>query len=166
MKDKSIDEILKMNDAALQDDPARTISDPTLPLYQWSAMHDLDGLKEEYESGDSFSLMLALRKCANHDLPMPAWLSRSYIAAFDKVLGYRARSWDEVFGSPIPKGKHLSTLRTERTNGLGIYQRCRELIESRHSINPALFEKVGKEFGVSKTVAEDLYYRIKKHYPS
>lgn len=162
MKRLSFEQAMEANEVALRENPDRDLVDPTLLLYQWSAAHDLDRIKENFETGDQFAMMLALRKCANHDLPMPEWLSRAYIAAFDKVLNYHSGSWDEVFGKPLKKGQHLSTLRTKRTKTMPVYNRCVELVKNGHPKNRDLFRKVGEEFGVSRTIAENMYREVKK----
>lgn len=137
-------------------------NDPANTFWQWYGHHALVELSEKYVGGDGFSIMQALRICANHDLSMPAWLASAYIEAFDKVLNFRAKSWDEVFGPATPKGKHLAAMRKERTFGRSVALE----IHTRHtvhgeSIDTALFESVGLKFNIGKTLASEYYYKYR-----
>ncbi len=38
----------------------------------------------------------------------------SFLAAYRKVRQYKAKSWDDVFGNPHPKGAHLGARRQKR----------------------------------------------------
>jgi hypothetical protein len=143
---------------------ARGRSGPNLPLYQWSALRDLDRLKARFESGDGFSLLQAMRKCANHDLVMPPWVAENYIRRFDRVLNCEAASWDEVFGKPYP-GKHISGLRERRALRFAVYFRVREIKDQdpkRTAIDERLFERVGGEFSIGKTRCGELYYEAER----
>ena len=107
-KNWTLKEAMAANEAALVESPERSSADPTLPLFQWAALHELELLRVGYEQGKKFALMLAIRKCANHDLIMPSWVGAGYCAAIDTILNYRSKDWNEVFGSPIPKNAHLN----------------------------------------------------------
>jgi hypothetical protein len=75
-KDWSLEEAVIAHEAALQSDPSRSDWDPTLPLYQWSALHELDIYAGLYQK-DEYYLMTAIRVCANHDLPLPEWAAKA-----------------------------------------------------------------------------------------
>jgi len=138
---------------------------PTLPLFQWNALRQIDLLQVAYEKGDKMALFAALRKCANHDLVMPMWVSRAFISGYDNVLNCRVGSWDDAFGRPYPKGKHLGNMREDRVKRYAIYFRIREIIKTeRHTVDDGLFERVGSEFGVGKSRANKLYYEAQKMF--
>lgn len=137
--------------------------DPTLPLYQWQAIQALAVLGSQFSDGDQYALMLAIRKCAQCGLPMPEWVRSGYILAFDTVHTHRAKSWDEVFGEPFPKGKQLHAARRDLSLRWEILERVRELrssmpIDDRKAIDEEMFSLIGKELGASKTKVSDLYY--------
>ena len=142
--------------------------EPDLPLYQWSASQDLDTLKAQFEAGDSFALLQAIRKCANHDLRMPDWVAENYINRFDRVLNCKSGSWDEAFGKPYPKGKHIKEMKERRNLRFRVYVRVREIREASKKLIPideALFSRVGAEFGIKKTLCNELYYEVKRMLP-
>lgn len=161
-KDWTLKEAWAASETALMVSPERSFSDPTLPFFQWVSLHQLDQLQARYEQGEKFALMLAIRKCANHDLIMPPWVATGYIAAFDTILNYRSKDWNEVFGSPIPKGAHLNALRKQRKLEYAVHN---EIVRIRNSelnraIDAELFESVGKQFNIGKTLAEEYYYGV------
>lgn len=161
-KDWTLKEACAANEAAMAENPERSFADPTLPLYRWVALHELEQLRAQYEQGEKFALMLAIRKCANHDLIMPRWVGAGYIRAFDTILNYRSKDWNEVFGCPIPKGEHLAALRKKRCLEYGVFN---EIVEIRQrdpsrAIDTGLFESVGEKFNIGKTLAEEYYYGV------
>ena len=117
-KDWTLKEAWAANEAAMTENPERSFADPTLPFSRWVALHNLEQLRARYEQGEKFALMSAIRECANHDLIMPRWVGAGYIKSFDTILNYRSEDWNEVFGRPIPKGKHLAALRKKRCCGI------------------------------------------------
>lgn len=144
----------------------RDAADPTLPLYQWNALQQIAELENAFGRGDKMALFAAVRKCANHDLVMPDWVSRAFIRGYDAVLTCSAASWDEAFGRPYPKGMHLANVRESRTKRFAIWLRVSELRDiDRLAIDDAIFERVGKEFGVGKTRANKLYYEAERMLP-
>jgi hypothetical protein len=139
------------------------LADPTGPLHRWWARRKLAVLEQRYAAGDRFALMYAIRVCANHDLLMPLWVALAYIEGFDQVNHYRADSWDTAFGRPFPKGGHLARARQRHMHRPQVYVRVMEILKSEEgaTIDDGLFERVGKELGISKTLCSELYYQMK-----
>lgn len=158
-KDWTLEEALAANQSKLEANPTLSDSDPTLPLFQWAALHRLDDCQEMYE-GDKCGLMTAIRICANHDLPLPGWAAKAYIKAYDTVNNARAKSWSAVFGDPYPKGRHLSAIRKRRMFGFAVWNEIKTILQMRPdtAIDESLFETVGKKFNIGKTLASEYYY--------
>jgi len=154
-------------EAALAADPARSSGDPTLPVFQWATAQEVDALRAVIEGGDGFALLGAVRKCANHGIPMPEWLAKQFIRRYDRVLACRLGSWDDAFGRPYPKGKHLNALRKQREKRFAVYNavRAAKASDPKIAIDAILFEKVGDSLGIGKTLAETLYYQAKRMMP-
>lgn len=157
-------EALAEHQRVLENDASRSDSEPNLPLYQWAACHDLEHLQEAFAGGDKFALMRAIRICANHDLPMPEWTSKAYIKAYDAVVNAREKSWDAVFGQPYPKGSHLSAIRKQRTLQFAVHNRISDVrkTDPAIAIDVDLFDRVGQEFNIGKTLAAEYYYAVKQ----
>jgi hypothetical protein len=74
-----------------------------------------------------------------------------------------ANSWDDVFGKPHPKGKHLHRIVLENRK-FGVHQLVRRIHEQEGvPIGDALFERVGRETGRGgKTVIAELYGEVEQ----
>ncbi len=140
-------------------DPGKRL-DPDTPLFQWYALQELEQLRERYESGDKYALMLTIRLCANHGMVLPEWAAGAYIKAFDTVNGYRSKSWDEVLGNPLPKGANLNAKKKKRELQFAVLLDVQELSKD-NPIDESLFERVGAKFNIGKTLASEYYYSIK-----
>lgn len=139
------------------------ITDPSLPVWKVDAELALESERQRFEQGDRMALLAAVRICANDGLPLPAWASKAYISAFDAVLNCRAASWDEAFGRPFKKGKHLHALRKRRTMRPKVWLAVRHAHEhDGANIDESLFEKIGKALHLGKTQTSDLYYEAER----
>ena len=117
--------------------------------------------RERLESGDKSQLLYCLNHCVTNDLSIPEWLGKALADAFHAVHTYKVRSWDDVFGKPLAKGKRLETERRNMEIADPIWRYVRKLQEEGRPIGKELFAAVGKDFGVSGTVAEQIYYDLK-----
>jgi hypothetical protein len=164
-KDWSLDEAQEAHNKFLEDNPGYSDSDPTLPLYQWFALHELDTYEKLYDT-DPYYLMLAIRVCACNGLVMPSWVIKGYIKAYDTVNNYRARSWDAVFGNPFPKGKSLAAARKKRITQTDVWKEVTLILkcEPDTPIDDGLFERVGKKFNLGKTLTSEYFYEVKRYY--
>ncbi|SDA27050.1 hypothetical protein SAMN05216315_1325 [Nitrosospira sp. Nsp18] len=164
-KDWTGKEAWAANQSALEENPSRSWTDPTLPYSQWFALQELDTCQQNYEN-DPYFLMTAIRICANHQLPLPDWAAKSYIKAYDNVNQARAKSWNSVFGNPYPKGRHLSAIRKKLMYQVAIWNEITLIrqMEPDTPVDENLFETVGKKFGLGKTLASEYYYSEKKRF--
>jgi len=119
-----------------------------------------------FRAGDSYALMQAIRKCANHDLVMPAWVADGYIRAFDRVHNYRAKSWDSVFGKPLPKGAQLSALRKKREKAAHVWNEVHTAHQRGIPIDDLLFADVGKKLGIGVSLTKKYYSDWKRRLRS
>ena len=97
-KEWTFEQVMEANERAVENDPE--LPKRVQPLFVWSALHDLDRYEQRLRSGENFALLLAISKCAQHDIPLPDWTARAYLKKFRSVLNYRVGSWDEAFGRP------------------------------------------------------------------
>lgn len=123
----------------------------------------IEGCKEEYEKGNKFALMQVIYLCSCEKIPLPDWTAQGFTSAFNKVRIGEVKSWDDVFGNPHPKGKHLNAIKKRNSLIWPIYERVREIknLEPSVPIDEHLFERIGNEFHISKTSVSDYYYEAK-----
>jgi hypothetical protein len=122
----------------------------------------LEQCRERYEGGDKLYLLYCLNYCMMNNRPIPPWLATAFRQAYDKVDMYEVKSWDDVFGRPLKKGKRLATEHRNMKIVHPLFLMIRDRHEAGAAINKELFNEVGAEFGVSGTVASELYYKLLK----
>ena len=93
--------------------------------------------------------------------PIPEWAQKALINAVARVNSFQVKSWDEVFGRPLEKGKQLEAQRRKFELMEQIFQRVQERHEAGEFIVKGLFESVGQELGIGGTVASKIYYDAK-----
>jgi hypothetical protein len=84
--------------------------------------------RELYEAGDKSELLNCLRYCVEGSRPIPDWLRSAFLDATHLVDSYQVRSWDDVFGRPVKKGRGDRRLAYERhkyTITLGVWETVR-----------------------------------------
>lgn len=158
----TLEEAMEANRAALAENPDRGTGDPTLPFWQWYAVRENEELRSRFEQGDRVALLDAVHVCAIHRLVMPAWVAENYLDAYRAVITGKAKSWDEVFSRPYPKGVHINRLQKERKNRWRVYSEVSRLRASGESLDEALLEKVGRRLGLGKTQTSEIYYQAKR----
>lgn len=134
------------------------------PLYQRLAKKNLEELYDNFRAGDKPALLEAMYGCIMYAIPLPLWCKKAFLSACREVYDYKAKSWEDVFGRPHPKGTHLATKREEREKSLLVYEEIRQIKKENPSIpiDGDLFERVGKKFGTGgKTKTEEWYYKQK-----
>src|SRR6266849_4132476 len=117
----------------------------------------LEILKKRLEGGDKWALLYAIRQCLLLKRPLPEWLRLAFLSAYDSATGYEIKSWDDAFGRPHPKGSHLKKEKRNLELRQVIIQRV-EALRSEMSVDKGLFEKIGKELGISGTTVSEIYY--------
>ncbi|MBK7745248.1 MAG: site-specific integrase [Betaproteobacteria bacterium] len=50
-------------------------------IIEWT-LQELDLERQRFEAGDGMALLAAIRKCANHNLAMPAWVADAFIERY------------------------------------------------------------------------------------
>lgn len=155
----SMEDALAASDAALKANPDRHFGDPTLPFQQWYAHHRLEENREHFErTRDGYCILQSLAICCSYSVVPPGWLARAFSDAYGKVALAKVKSWDDAFGKPFPKGIQVKRLHLKKMHATNVYFRVQELHLAGEPIDVELFEKVGKEYGLGKTLASEYYY--------
>ena len=124
------------------------------PAKFWSVF-SLDN-QREYCGGEKRALIRTIVTCSRFNVKLPAWVREAIVEAYISL----PKSWDDVFGRPVEvaKGKSAAAERRRRRIGVAVIGRVRELNSHGEPIGPALFRKVGKEFGASGGTVSNIYY--------
>jgi hypothetical protein len=119
----------------------------------------LDILKERFNAGDKSALLYAIYHCLLMKRPLPEWLRLTFLHAYEAQARFEIRSWDEIFGPPVPKGTHLKTEKRNAELRLLIIERV-EALKTESPIDKGLFEKIGRELNppLKGTTVSEIYY--------
>jgi hypothetical protein len=115
----------------------------------------LEILSKKFEDGDKSALLYAIYYCLLMQRPLPDGLRLAFLDAYESAARFEIRSWDDVFGRPVPKGTHLKTEKRKAELRSLVLERVRELGEP---IDRGLFDKIGEELGIPGSTIDDLYY--------
>ena len=115
-------------------------------------------LKRQFEAGDKSVLLYAIYACLESRRPIPEWLRVAFLDAYEAAERFEIRSWNEVFGQPVPKGTHLKTERRNAQLRWTIIERVEALKAEERTVDKGLFEQVGEELGITATLVSDIYY--------
>ena len=118
----------------------------------------LDILHERFDNGDKSALLYAIYHCLLMKRPLPEWLRLAFLHTYEAHARFEIRSWDEVFGRPVPKGTHLETEKQKAELRPLIILRVQALKTEGRPIDKNLFEEIGTELGISGSTAGDIYY--------
>src|SRR5262249_25742418 len=64
-------------------------------------------LKRTFEAGDKAVLLDTMYWCLELRRLIPEWARIAFADAYEAAEQFKIRSWEEVFGRPVPKGTHL-----------------------------------------------------------
>ena len=66
----------------------------------------LEVAKRKFDEGNPAIILMAMHECLLLDRPIPEWLRKAFIEAYQSATAFEIRSWDEAFGKPH-KGAQL-----------------------------------------------------------
>jgi hypothetical protein len=121
-------------------------------------------LKRSFEAGDKSTLLWTIYACLDMRRPIPEWVRVAFLNAYEARGRFEIRSWDEVFGRPVPKSTHLKPNKREAELRLIIVEHV-EALAAKQKVNNELFKEVGKEWGINSTRVKEIYYSNRRHTP-
>ncbi|WBQ11442.1 hypothetical protein L2D01_06580 [Hyphomonadaceae bacterium ML37] len=119
-------------------------------------------LREQWQNGDGKALLYAVRDALAWNRPVPDWAREAFITSVDDVVQERVRSWDQAFGAPFEKGKHLKEGRTH--DEIACYLTGQRILseDKKMKTDKGLFEAIAEFLNVSPSYAERRYYDGKR----
>jgi hypothetical protein len=120
--------------------------------------------KRDFDAGDKSRLLFAIYACLDLGRPMPEWARVAFLRAYEAAESFEIRSWDEVFGRPVPKGTHFNSNKRDAVLPLIIVEHVEALRAAGRKVDKGdLFKEVGKKWGISATRASEIYYANRSH---
>lgn len=75
----------------------------------------LEGARKRYEQqGDKGVILRCIHRCLSWDVPPPEWLWTAFDDAYQKARSLEIDSWDDVFGTIVPKNKQRKVAEKQR----------------------------------------------------
>ena len=113
----------------------------------------LEQHRKRYEQGHKDELLACLVTCLLSGAPIPAWLRDEFVQAHRAVMTFE-KSWNDVFGRPLPKGMQRAKARRELEIAYEICTRVQE----RHNV-----KKLNKAGKLKKTpIDKELFAEVGK----
>ena len=119
--------------------------------------HILDMYKTIYEQGQRYSVIPALALCFSSNLEIPKWVKAGYLTALEQLYNGDHTTLDHALGMKRGRGKRGKSHKLSSDQEHKIYARVCELRQQGMAVDDSLFESVGKEFGIGKTLAKETY---------
>ena len=124
----------------------------------------LDILENEYKQGNVNSLFMAIIVCLRNDVIAPVWVGDSFLRSLMKWQSYQVKTLDEAFNIRFPKGKRLRDQHKKKVLSGAVFCQVKRLhVVEGNAIDDQLFDKIGEELGIGKTVAKNYYYEYVKN---
>jgi len=134
-----------------------------LLIEKWEAAQEIKFWHQKLCKGEKKAIIESLYLCVLNDFLVPSWLTLAFLRAYRDVNHYRAASWDEVFGPPHRKGIHLKAKKDEKDKSVRVWVRVKQIQKTKgEPIDEFLFESIGKEFGICRSLASKHYYSLEK----
>lgn len=137
------------------------------PIMLWEIVQNIKHCKKLHDEGDKRAHLHALHLSLFHNLPTPLWITKAFTKSYNDINHFNAKGWDDVFGQPYPKSTNINSRRKMRSLCLKVYDRVKEIISKnpKTAIDVKLFEEVGKEFAIGRTLATKYYYLVQQKLP-
>jgi hypothetical protein len=119
----------------------------------WRTFFD-DNEREYYRGGDKRALIWTIVTCSQFNVKLPAWARKAIVEAYLSP----PKSWDDVFGRPLPKGKSKKAQQRRQRIAMHVIPRVKKLHAQGEPIDIALFDKVAGEFRASGGTVRNIYY--------
>ncbi len=143
---------------------AKDVLNSTMSDSEWNKLHKivLDAYQVDFENGNSYTILKAIKYCGNEQIIMPEWLVDAFYKITNKFNNFEVKTLDEAFGFEWPKGMHLNKMKKKRNQQFKVYFKVCDYIKSGNPIDDNLFDKVGDEFHIGKSLVKDYYYDQQK----
>ena len=99
-------------------------------------------LRPAYEAGHPRALISAIELCAYQDKVMPDWIKGALGRAVGNLRRLEVRRWEDVFGTPLPRGTHADALLRRRELASTIFSLVQNYREIGMPIAEGLFDEI------------------------
>ena len=121
-------------------------------------------LEQRHDKGERGAVLDALDHCfsCRPIKEVPKWARAAFCEAYDEIFAARARSWDDVFGKPYPKGTNLSAVRRRKALEYKTWYCVRTLHAAGKPLDDVMWSAVAKKLGIGRRRVKKYYYLLEK----
>jgi hypothetical protein len=128
---------------------------------------EMVALEKQFHSGRKRAVLDALLVCvcAIPAKPVPRWVAQAFAKAVYEVTSAHVASWDDVFGEPLPKGRHLKARRRRLRLRDLVWRECMERRADGAGTSDKLFNEVAENLRITLREVRELFYEMKASRP-
>lgn len=129
---------------------------------------ELEGYRQRFEcsegDGRAQALLQAVCFCHDQQIVAPEWAVEAFARASNAWFRLQVGSLDEAFGAEtMTDGRRMQALRRRRARpAINLAIMHAKNSNPPVSINEELFQKIGNDVGLCKTIVQEIYYRKKR----
>lgn len=131
------------------------------PLMIYAGYSQIYELSKKYKAGDKLALIDAITLAAHYEILMPDWLTKSTTVDVRKVNQYELKTWNDIFGDTVPKGKSINTLRIDRKLLFSVGADVDAAVKNGLSINDDLFNDLAEKYNTNRDKITKAYKKYK-----
>lgn len=100
--------------------------------------------------------------CVMDGRDIPGWVRGEFFNIGNMAHHGHYKSWDDVFGPPLPKNTKHASLRGRSGRRMEVWCAVNRRHEAGEPIDQNTFDAVGEELGISGGLANKLYYELEE----
>jgi len=121
-----------------------------------------ENCEADYRRGEKGALMSMIVFCACENVPLPDWAAEVMLQAHQDWQSGELESWGDVFGKHYRGKSRKGARRDTPAHVIRVSQEVLRLHrQEEYPMDEALFEAVGKKFGIAATTVKKLFYGYK-----
>jgi hypothetical protein len=117
---------------------------------------DIARFRREIDAGNKGAILDAIAYCIEKRRPIHRHIAYNFLNSYFGVRWHRYRSWDDVFGRPVPKGAQLIALRRHRALRMAVAVAVEARVDAGEPIDKTMFDAIAEELRSDPLVARDL----------
>jgi hypothetical protein len=112
--------------------------------------------RQQIDAGNKGVILDAIAYCIEKRRPIHRHIAYNFLNSYCDIRWHKYRSWDDVFGRPIPKGHQLIALRRHEALRMAVAVSVETRVERGEPIDKIMFDAIAEELRNDPVVARKL----------
>ncbi len=113
-------------------------------------------ISRKIDAGDKGAILEGIYYCICQDRPVDGHIAGEFFNAYTAVIWHHHKSWDDVFGRPLPRGAQLIAARRHARLRMSVTRRVEKLVAAGEPIDKNMFDAIAEELRDDPVVAHSL----------